>query len=284
MALGSRVLERRYRLVRAVKTGAVVDPGTPLRWAVLVDFGLARSGRLDDSLREQAVGTARYVAPEQAGLLDVAVDERADLYSVGALLFECLAGRPPFEGRSVGEVLRQHLSVMPPELRGLGVDVPRALDAVVQRLLRKDPSDRYQSAGAAIADLEEIAAAVASGVTDPRVVIGQRDRRHTLTEPAFVGRQAELAMLTAELEHAGHGRGGLALVQAHSGGGKTRLLDELAQQAARRGAWVVRGQGVDQAAQRPFHLLEGVAGDLLLAAEADPVMACAVRERLGDPA
>ncbi|TMK86548.1 MAG: serine/threonine protein kinase, partial [Actinobacteria bacterium] len=98
----------------------VVDPATPLRWAVLVDFGLARSGRLDESLREQAVGTARYMAPEQAGLLDVPVDERADLYSIGVLLFVCLAGRPPFAGPSVGEVLRQHLSATPPELRGLG--------------------------------------------------------------------------------------------------------------------------------------------------------------------
>src|SRR4029077_9114520 len=155
---------------------------------------------------------------------------------------------------------------------GLGVDVPRAVDAVVQRLLRKDPSDRYQSAGAVLADLEEIAAAVASGVADPHVVVGQRDRRHSLTEPAFVGRQAELAMLTAELEQAGHGRGGLALVQADSGGGKTRLLDELAQQAARRGAWVVRGQAVDQAAPRPFRLLEGVAAELLTAADADPAL------------
>src|SRR5205823_8956082 len=85
----------------------VVAPSTRLRWAVLADFGLARSGRLDDSLRDQAVGTARYIAPEQAGLPDVPVDERADLYSVGALLFECLAGRPPFEGRS--EIGRAHV-------------------------------------------------------------------------------------------------------------------------------------------------------------------------------
>jgi diguanylate cyclase (GGDEF)-like protein/PAS domain S-box-containing protein len=262
----------------------VVDPSTPLQWAVLIDFGLARSSRLDESLRDQAVGTARYIAPEQAGLLDVPVDERADLYSIGTLLFECLAGRPPFEGRSVGEVLRQHLSVAPPELRSMGVDVPRAMDAVVQRLLRKDPSDRYHSATAVLADLEEIAAAVEAGIADPHIVIGQRDRRRSLTEPAFVGRQAELAMLIGELEQAGHGRGGLALVQADSGGGKTRLLDELALQAARRGAWVVRGQGVDQAAQRPFHLLEGMANDLLVAAEADPVLRAAVQKRLGDHA
>src|SRR5439155_713913 len=114
---------------------------------------------------------------EQAGLLDVPVDERADLYSVGVLLFECLAGRPPFEGRSVGEVLRQHLSVTPPELRGLGVDVPRALDAVVQRLLRKDPADRYQAAQRPFHLLEGVAAdLLAAAEGNPGVAAAISDR------------------------------------------------------------------------------------------------------------
>ena len=90
-------------------TDAGGDAGA-LRRAVLVDFGLAKSAGLDPSVRDEPVGTARYLAPEAAGLLDAPADERADLYSLGVLLFECLAGRPPFEGAGVGEVLRQHLS------------------------------------------------------------------------------------------------------------------------------------------------------------------------------
>src|SRR5262249_29765066 len=145
----------------------IVDEASPLGRATVLDFGLARSARLDASIRDQPVGTARYLSPEQAGLLDTPADERSDLYAAGVVLFECLAGRPPFAGDSVGEVLRQHLTVRPPDLRGLHVAVPRALDEVIQRLLRKDPRDRYQSAEAALADLFLIADTLDRGVSEP---------------------------------------------------------------------------------------------------------------------
>lgn len=262
----------------------IVNAEGPVERAVLIDFGYARSGGLDASVRDVPVGTVRYLAPEATGLLEVGVDERSDLYSLGVVLFECLAGRPPFEGQDVGDVLRLHLSADPPHLRALGVAVPRALDALVLRLLSKDPADRYQTAGAVLADAEEIALALERGVAEPGVVVGLHDRRRSLTEPAFVGRVVELATLQELLGSAGQGRGGLVLVEAESGGGKTRLLDELAHQAARSGAWVLRGQGVDQAAQRPFWLLQGVAEEVVSAAGADPGLAQALRHRVGDRA
>ncbi len=250
--------------------------------ATLIDFGLARSQRLDASIRDHPVGTARYMSPEQAGLLDQDPDERADLYSAGAVLFECLAGRPPFLGQSVGEVLRQHLSVPAPELRSLGIAVPRALDEVIQRLLRKDPHDRYQSADAVLADLTQLAVALEKGITDPPLVVGLRDRRRTLTEPAFVGRDRELTALDHHVEIARQGAGGLVLLESESGGGKTRLLVEVAQRSARQGWHVYRGQGVDQAAQRPFQILAGVVAELIKAAAADPAQLQALHMRLGD--
>src|SRR5262249_31734286 len=159
---------------------------------------------------------------EGAGLLDQEVSERSDLYSLGVVLHECLAGRPPFQGGSVGEVLRQHMTVSPPELRSLGLVIPRVLDEVIQRLLRKDPRDRYQPAQAVAADLAVIAEALERGEPEPALVVGLRDRRRTLTEPAFVGRGQELAALGGELDRALAGQGGLVLLEAESGGGKTR--------------------------------------------------------------
>ncbi|TMQ31200.1 MAG: protein kinase, partial [Planctomycetota bacterium] len=260
----------------------IVDEAQPLRYATLIDFGLARSSRLDAAIRDQPVGTARYMSPEQAGLLDQDKDERSDLYSAGVLLFECLAGRVPFQGDSVGEVLRQHLTVQPPELRSLGLPIPRALDEVVQRLLRKDPRDRYQSAEAVLADLSTIGEALERGVAEPALVVGLRDRRRTLTEPAFVGRSNELAILDTLLCQARDGHGGLVLLEADSGGGKTRLLSELAQRSARQGAWVLRGQGLDQSAQRPFQLLAGVAAGLVEAIRRNPDLGAILRHGLGD--
>ncbi|MDQ3640605.1 MAG: serine/threonine protein kinase, partial [Actinomycetota bacterium] len=98
-------------LHRDVKpANVIVDTQEPVDEAVLIDFGFARSSSLDLSLQNEPVGTARYLAPEAAGLMACEVDERSDLYSVGVLLFECLAGRPPFEAAEVGAVLRQHLN------------------------------------------------------------------------------------------------------------------------------------------------------------------------------
>ncbi len=260
----------------------IVDGDQPIEKATVIDFGLARSGYLDASIRDQPVGTARYMSPEQAGLLDLDTDERSDLYSAGVVLFECLAGWPPFHGDSVGEVLHQHMTVHPPELRSLGLAIPRALDEIIQRLLRKDPRDRYQSAAGVLTDLGKLADAIKRGVSDPALVVGLGDRRRTLTEPAFVGRDRELAALDRQLERAEFGAGGLVFLEAESGGGKTRLLVELAQRSARKGAWVLRGQSLAQEAQRPFQVMAGVAAEMVNAARLDQALGQQIREHLGD--
>ena len=270
-------------LHRDVKpANVIVQPGQPEGTSVLVDFGLARSAGLDPSLEGDSVGTARYVAPEAAGLLAAEVDQRSDLYSLGVLLFECLTGRPPFAGTTVGQVLRQHLSLAPPQLRSLGLRIPRALDAVIQHLLAKEPADRYQSAAAVLADLEEISQALANGNPEPAVTPGMHDRRQVVTEPAFVGRAEELRTLTAAVDRARAGEGTLVLVEAESGGGKTRLLDELAIEAAQKGVWVLRGQALHQAALRPFQLLDGVVNEVVRAAARDPLLAGRLQRVLGD--
>jgi hypothetical protein len=260
----------------------IVEAAGPVRKATLIDFGLARSTQLEVSIRDLSVGTVSYMAPEQAGLLERGVDARSDLYAVGAVLFECLAGRPPFQGQNAGEVLRQHVAAPAPELRSLGIKVPQALDEVVLRLLRKDPRDRQQSAAAALADVKAIATALDRGVMEPVLVVGAADRRATLTEPAFIGRTADLQMLEETLAQTRQGRGGLILVEAPSGGGKTWLLNELAQRGLAEGVWVLRGRGVDQGAQGPFRILTGVLAELAAAARSDSTLGENLRKSLGE--
>ena len=198
------------------------------------------------------------------------------------MLFECLAGRPPFQGQRVGQVLRQHMTVQPPELRSLGLPVPRVLDEVIQRMLRKDPRDRYQTAAAVVADLTVIAEALQHGESEPALVVGLHDRRQTLTEPAFVGRGQELAALNAQLKRTQAGQGGVVLLEAESGGGKSRLLAEFALRGVQQDTWVLRGQGLDQAAQRPFQLLTGVAEGILATARLESGIGESIRAGLGD--
>ncbi|MFL6240511.1 MAG: protein kinase domain-containing protein [Actinomycetes bacterium] len=270
-----------HRDIKPSNVMITAAPDDDITSATLIDFGFARSPQLDSALGDEPVGTAKYVSPEQAGLLHHEVDERSDLYSFGVLLFESLSGRPPFGGTTVGELLRAHLSDTAPDLRSLGLAVPTALSQIVERLLRKHPDDRYQSARAVLADIGELRTRIAAGDRDPTITVGARDHRPTLTEPAFVGRGADLTVLSAEATAARSGRGGLVLLEAESGGGKSRLLEEFGRRCAQEGAWVLPGQGVDQAAARPFALLDGVGDGILARARHDDAFAARLRA-LGD--
>jgi serine/threonine protein kinase len=90
------------------------------------------------------MGTADYIAPEQT-LNPHGADTRADLYSLGCTLFHLLTGRPPFPGGSLARKLLDHQHTPPPSLRKTRPDLPPALDAILQRLLAKQPQDRFQT-------------------------------------------------------------------------------------------------------------------------------------------
>jgi Protein kinase domain len=256
----------------------------PVGTVTLVDFGFARSPWLDESIRDDFVGTVHYLAPESAGLLATPADERSDLYAVGVVLFECLAGRSVFPGPSVGDLLRQHLSMPVPELRTIGVAVPRSVDDLVQRLLRKDPAERYQSASALAADLGELLSAIEACEAEPRLVIGRRDQRRSLTDPSFVGRYAEVDALASLVGGLSGDAAGLVLLEADSGGGKSGLLNEISQQGSEAGVTVLHGQGVAQEGQRPFTLLHGVADELVALLDQDGPARSALKNDLQDVA
>ncbi len=112
----------------------------------VTDFGIARA--LDDSEEltktGAVIGTATYFSPEQAQGLPA--DERSDVYSLGIVLYEMLAGIPPFSGESPVAVAYQHVSEFAAPPSSLNHDVPRELDAIVMKALEKNPGARYQSA------------------------------------------------------------------------------------------------------------------------------------------
>jgi tetratricopeptide (TPR) repeat protein len=117
--------------------------------AMITDFGLARaimqSGGQRLTLSRHVVGTVHYMSPEQAGS-GGDIDGRSDLYSLGCLLFEMLAGRPPFDADSELAVLTRHLREPPPSLRDARPEVPEAIERLVEHALQKAPADRQQHA------------------------------------------------------------------------------------------------------------------------------------------
>jgi len=262
-------------------TNLVLTATGPAGEAVLVDGGLWKGGQLETGTAGPDLASAAYLSPEQAGLIDCGLGEPSDLYAVGLILFECLAGSSPFKADSVGAILLQHMTAEIPRLRSMNPDVPRALDDFIQRLLRKDPRDRYQSAAAALHDLEQIATAWAAGDRDPELVPGLADRRRTLTPPAFVSRRRELDELCTQLQRAKSGRGALVLVEGESGRGKSRLLTELTQRGSEVGFRTMRGQGQSDVGQRPLQLLGGIIQNLLAVHRSEPELVEELRNRLG---
>lgn len=119
--------------------------------AVLLDFGIARAVWASGSDRLTrsgiAVGTSTYMSPEQITALQE-IDLRSDLYSLACVLFEALAGRPPFEHRNEAVVLQMHLTQPAPDLRTLRPDIPAELATGIGRAMAKAPADRWQTAAA----------------------------------------------------------------------------------------------------------------------------------------
>ncbi len=124
--------------------------------ALVADFGIARAVGLAGGATLTGVGfpigTAAYMSPEQATAA-AAVDGRSDIYSLGCVLYEMLAGRMAFTGPSLKSVLTQQLTVDPPLVHITRPDVPATVIAIVRRCLLKQPEERYQSAGNLAEDL-----------------------------------------------------------------------------------------------------------------------------------
>ncbi len=136
---------------RDIKPGNMLleEPADRLK---LTDFGLARSAEDLRLTRTGFVsGTPLYMAPEQAKGDDS--DQRADLFSLGIVLYECLAGKPPFDGKTPLAVLRRVADEPHEPLNHFSPDVPKWFEDVIDRLLAKDPNDRYATAAQLAAEL-----------------------------------------------------------------------------------------------------------------------------------
>ena len=133
----------------------LVRRGADSDFVKVLDFGMARAGRDPDfATRDGAVlGTARYIAPE--GAQGGSVGPEADVYAIATLLFQCIAGRTPFEGPSAVSILVQQVSATPPNLRsvGSGRDAPLALADLIAKNLANDPLQRSANARSFGADL-----------------------------------------------------------------------------------------------------------------------------------
>ena len=149
----------------------------------VTDFGIARAVNAETITETAAVfGTAAYVSPEQAQ--GEPVDRRSDVYSLGCVLYELLAGQQPFHADSPVALAYQHVSAMPVPPSHLSDESTPELDAITLKAMAKNPDDRYQTAREFNADLERaragvpVTAPMAGAYASTRVMDGERDRNN----------------------------------------------------------------------------------------------------------
>lgn len=219
----------------------------------LIDFGL--SARVVDRpvAGDTFVGTPTYAAPEQTGLVQEVVDARADLYGLGVILFECVAGRPPFTAQQQAEVLRMHVEAPVPDPRAFRPECGQALAAVIMRLLAKKPAERYRSARALQHDLtrlDELEQIVRRGESLTLAVGDNRDAE----DLPLVGRTRELSVLRTAWVEAERSSGAFISVEGEGGLGKSHLTKSLLAIAKRGGAATFAGKAV-RGSSTPFGVL-----------------------------
>ncbi|OGP50623.1 MAG: hypothetical protein A2Y79_06980 [Deltaproteobacteria bacterium RBG_13_43_22] len=205
--------------------------------AKIGDFGLAIAMELSRLTQSgMMVGTYYYMPPEQA--MGGEVTAKADLYSLGAMLYEMLIGRPPFSGDDAVAIIGQHINTPPVALSWHRPDLPSPLEALILKLLEKDPQKRPASAAEVLKTLETIEASKDHKASSEEAMALTEN---PLYRRVFVGREPELRQLQSAFDNALSGQGSLRMIVGEPGIGKTALTEQLATYVSLRGGKSIVG-------------------------------------------
>ncbi len=233
----------------------------------IIDFGIATAlSRQSPGVREPDLleGTLAYISPEQTGRMNRVIDSRADLYSLGATLYEMLTGTVPFPTSDAVEMIHAHIAQQPTPPHERRPEVPRGVSAVVLKLLAKVAEDRYQSAHGLHADLVAcLDVWDRTGDVAPFLLGGHDVPDRLYLAEKLYGRAPQITALLEAYARAAAGRAGLALVAGYSGVGKSALVHELHKPVLRRRGRFASGKFDQFHRDTPYSALLQAFGGLL---------------------
>jgi predicted ATPase/signal transduction histidine kinase/predicted Ser/Thr protein kinase len=178
--------------------------------------------------RDFVEGTLPYTSPEQTGRISYRVDFTTDLYSLGIIFYELLAGKLPFFSLDPLELIHSHLAEEAQPPHELNPEIPLMVSRIVSKLILKQPEKRYQSASGLYADLMRCLLDYREHKSVKDFVLGMRDRSHRVTFVSkMVGRDSEARTILSEFDAAAKGSFRSLFISGFSGIGKTRLIQEL---------------------------------------------------------
>jgi predicted ATPase/signal transduction histidine kinase/class 3 adenylate cyclase/tRNA A-37 threonylcarbamoyl transferase component Bud32 len=205
----------------------------------ITDFGISlQQPRHPNNAVE---GTLPYMSPEQTGRMNRVIDYRTDFYSLGVTLYQMLTGKLPFEGNDATEIIHAHLAKTPTPLSEIDPEIPPTLSKIIDKLLAKNPEDRYQSAYGLKADFQRCLERWLSVGQIPNFPLAQKDLSSQLVIPdKLYGREAEQSQLLKAFRQINTSQGDspgemlrdrpetvggrLILISGYSGIGKSSLV------------------------------------------------------------
>jgi DNA-binding YbaB/EbfC family protein len=199
----------------------------------LIDFGIGvrRSAYVaQDAPPDALSGTLAYMAPEQTGRMNRAVDARADLYALGATIYQMLTAELPFEGADLAELIHAHLARTPiaPHERAPGAQIPSMVSAIVLKFMEKSPEQRYQTAVGVAYDIEVAARQWSETGEIDDFALGSHDWPDRIRRCSrLFGREQETGLLEDAYLRIGAGAAEVVFVAGPSGVGKSALIRAL---------------------------------------------------------
>ncbi|MBP1994243.1 ATP-binding protein [Paenibacillus eucommiae] len=240
------------------------------------------AGGLSAWLTESVQWHEAYRAPEQSGRMNRIPDERCDLYALGVIYYELLAGQLPFQPGQDEDWETVHIQQAPLPLAQLRVDTEGPLEAMMMKLLSKSPEDRYQSAYGLLDDLQQCDSMLTESGRIAPFEVGSLDHLRQFRVPdTLFGRSEAMKQLEDGIQQAASGGLAFRWVTGEEGVGKTALVHQLRLTAARWGGRFVEGTAVQAEHASPYRPLLQALGEWLEQLWSEPPRHIALlRERL----
>ena len=212
----------------------------------LIDFGISTLLKNETIKRQPPThleGTLPYLAPEQTGRVHRAVDYRADLYSLGVMLYELLTGQLPCRSTEPMELVHFHVAIAPTPLTEIDTSIPTIISDIVLKLMAKTPEQRYQSAKGVQIDLAACLRQLERhDDIRPFAIAAHDTSKQFLLPQTLYGRAHERATLMRLFEHVRNGNRAVAMLSGDPGVGKTALIRSLHESLAIGGCYFVSGK------------------------------------------
>jgi len=223
----------------------------------LIDFGHATVGNAFGNSHkfsnEKEIDYLKYIAPEQTGRINRSIDNRADLYSFGVILYQLFTGSVPFESDEALELMYAHVAKTPEEPRRVNKDIPQAVSDIVMTLLSKNAEDRYQSAFGVMADLEKCLHQYESHQRIDEFRLAMQDFSGKLfIKGKLYGREKEIAYLDDLFSSCANGKKSTLLLSGYSGSGKSSLIESLLKPVSKKKGYFIKGKFDQISSDTPY--------------------------------